>query len=91
VIADTPSLLRKIQRIEASLIDQVIVDVLLGSYETQTGMNFSQFISVIREANATKPQVCFVLLHLHETPNHRQRLLSTWTEICGVASDAPKG
>ncbi len=88
VISDTSELLRKIQRIEATLLDQLIIDVSGGSYAIQPGMTFSQFVSVDREANAMKPHVCFMLLHLHKTPKHRQRLLSTWTEISGVPSDA---
>ncbi len=73
------------------MIDQLIVDVSNGVHETPPEMVFSQFVSMLREANAIRPHVNFVLLHLHKTPVHRLRLFSAWAAMTGVTSDAIEG
>ena len=63
------------------MVSQLIADIAAGRYTVELSQTFAEFVSKIREINVSNSQLCFVLLHLHETPTHRQRLIGAWEAL----------
>ena len=56
--------------------------ISLGKYPVRVGTGFSDFVSSIRESNVHNVRLCFVLLHLYKTEDHRVKLLQAWQTQC---------
>jgi hypothetical protein len=69
-----------------TLVNQLISNISFGAHPIQPETTFSEFVPKILEANATKPHVCLLFLHLHETPPmHCLRLFNAWYSMNRVA------
>ena len=80
VISDAALLLKKIQRIEVTLVDRLISQVSSGerALAMPADLSFSQFLSTLTDAYGSDPRIKFVLLHVHVLANHRLRLQGAW-------------